>query len=433
MFLFSEADAAIASLANEWNCPVLTSDSDFYIFDIQGGCIPLYFLKRQSNGLTARIFHRRNLAQHFGIRPELLPLFASLVGNDYVSFEVLQPFNRALKLRAGKEAKFFGIAEMLSHSNTEMVALNVALQLVSLHESRDQLKQAVECSLREYTITESNLLRYFEGGEVSSSLKTENRGEIDRRVLHRFRDGKFSIDCMSSLTGGKVLLNVQIENCREISANRCSQWLRQFKYGILNDEASHGGGGNISTVQEWDREHMRFEPSDISPHQSNQEVEVPCLSLIPSLDDENRSAVFFNALKSNTANVKSLPEEFKLIAASLRFLISNAQPRLKQNHLAALLCSCVMLEDGSWNQEDPRRRISYDVRAAHSFSQWQCVLRDAVHLNFVLCEPVPTPSIRKTFNGLLAHQLHMQLDQGKSFRLPRNKLPNALCLGSVLF
>ena len=420
MFIFSEADAAIASLANAWNCPVLTSDSDFYIFDIEVGYIPLNFLKWQSNGLTARIFQRRYLAQHFGILPELLPLFASLVGNDYVSLEVLEPLNRALKLR-GKEAKFSGIAKILSRSNTETVALKSALQRVSSHESRDQLEKAVERSLWEYAITESNLSRYFERGEVFSSLKTENKGEIDEWVLRKFRDGKFSTDCMSSLTGGKVLLNVQIENCQEISANRCSQWLRQFKYGILNDEASHGGGGNISTVQEWDREHMRFEPSDISPHQSNQEVVVPCLSLIPSLDAEKRSAVLFNGLKSNTANVKSLPEKFKLIAASLRFLNSNAQPPLKPNHLDALLCSCVMLEDGSWKEylEVDTRRIPFDVRAAHSFSQWQCVLRDAVHLNFVLCEPVPTPCIRKTFNGQLAHQLHRQPDQGKSFRFTR--------------
>lgn len=32
----AEADWEIACLAHQWNCPVLTNDSDFYIFDLPG-------------------------------------------------------------------------------------------------------------------------------------------------------------------------------------------------------------------------------------------------------------------------------------------------------------------------------------------------------------------------------------------------------------
>ena len=63
------------------------------------------------------------------------------------------------------------------------------------------------------------------------------------------------------------------------------------------------------------------------------------------------------------------------------------------------------------------RRMSlshpFDQQAAPSFAQWQCVLRDAVHLNFVLLEPVETPCIHKVFNGRLAHCLQNELDRGK--------------------
>lgn len=31
-----EADNEIACLAHQWNCPVLSNDSDFYIFDLPG-------------------------------------------------------------------------------------------------------------------------------------------------------------------------------------------------------------------------------------------------------------------------------------------------------------------------------------------------------------------------------------------------------------
>ena len=33
----AEADWEIACLAHQWNCPVLTNDSDFFIFDLPGG------------------------------------------------------------------------------------------------------------------------------------------------------------------------------------------------------------------------------------------------------------------------------------------------------------------------------------------------------------------------------------------------------------
>ena len=151
--LYSEADNEIASLASAWNCPVLSNDSDFFIFDIKGGYIPLSSFNWKSNRLTANVFYREKLASHFRIRAELVPLFASLAGNDYVSSDVLEPFtlNLPSTLNRGKGARFTSIASMLSklpNSRTMEEALDSALQEVSLPQSRDQLRQAVEHSLQ---------------------------------------------------------------------------------------------------------------------------------------------------------------------------------------------------------------------------------------------------------------------------------------------
>ncbi len=421
--LISEADTEIASLASAWNCPVLSSDSDFFIFDIKAGYIPLAFLNWNSDRLTASIFYRKKLASHFRIRAELIPLLASLAGNDYVSSDVLAAFNLALNRiqtpngfgRRG--ARFASIANMLSElpdSSTEEEALKSALKMVKSPESRDQLKRAVEHSLQEYTITESNLLRYLESGVVFSSLRTQNDREVDEWVLRRFRDGQFSTKCMSSLTAGKFLLGILVENCREVSANRCSLWLRRFVYGILNDGVTHGEKGNIKMVQEWDREGLTVKPSNVAPYQ---EGVIPGLSLVPFLDSGERLNCLLFALDSDTTHIKTLPDKLKLIAAALRFLINNAQPMLEMNHLVALLCCCVYLQEDSVERKGntmKRKPFSqpFDVRAAHSFAQWQCVLRDAIHLNQTLLEPVETPCIHKTFNGKIAHSLRERLHQG---------------------
>lgn len=402
---------------------MLSSDSDFFIFDIKAGYIPLTSLDWNSEHLTVSIFYRKKMASHFRIRPKLIPLLASLAGNDYVSSDTLEAFNLALnRIQTSSSfgrrgARFASIANMLSElpdSSTDEEALKYILQMVPSPGSRNQLRQAIEHSLQEYTITESNLLRYFQDGVICSALRTQNGREIDEWLLRRFRDGYFSTTCMSGLTVGKFLLGNLVENCREISANRCSLWLRQFVYGILNDPATHDGEGNIRMVQEWDREGMTVKPSNVVPYQ---EGVVPSLNLIPYLDTEERLMFLSFTLDLDTTHFKFLPDQFKLIVGSLRFLLSNAHPMLEMNHLVALLCCCVNLQEVSLEQKEKpgnRKRFSqpFDVRAAQSFAQWQCVLRDAIHLNLTLLEPVATPCIHKTFNGKLAHSLRERLDQG---------------------
>ncbi|XP_022808280.1 uncharacterized protein LOC111345271, partial [Stylophora pistillata] len=210
---------------------------------------------------------------------------------------------------------------------------------------------------------------------------------------------------MSCLVSGKVLLKFQVENFHAMSSNRCSQSLRKFTYGILASAPLEGG--KRTTVQEWDREGFRVKPSSISPADGEN---IPCLREIPSLDPDKRLAMYLDALHSNTTEIKSLPEELKLVGASLRFLYRKANPKLESSHLSAILWGCVKLEDGSWREcLENSKNQPFDVQAAHTFSQWQCVLRDAIHLNRVLQEPVPTPYIRNIFNGQLVHNLQRKL------------------------
>ena len=213
---------------------------------------------------------------------------------------------------------------------------------------------------------------------------------------------------MSSLTAGKVFLKVQVEDCERRSSNQCSMALRQLMYGILSD-----GGRNMKRIEEWDREGFALMNTDIKPYNDK----IPSISSI-LIDPHGRLTMFLDALDSDSAYIKSLPKELALVASSLRFLHRNSQPPLENSHLHALLCSCVKLEDGSWKHylEHPTRAFSqpFDERAAQSFCQWQCVLRDAIHLNFVLLEPVQTPCIRKVFNGKLVHCLQRELTTGNN-------------------
>ena len=408
-------------MAQSLNCPVLGDDTDFFIFDVKAGYIPLSFFDWTAGQLRASIFYRSKLASHFGIRAELIPLLASLAGNDYVSPDALAAFNLALiriqttNRFSRREARFASIANMLSElpdSCNQQKALESVLQMISSPQNRRELRQVVELSLQEYNIKESNLLDYFKTGAVRSSLRTRNGHEIEQWVLRRFRSGLFSTKFMNSLTSGKCLLRVQAENCDEISANRSSLRLRQFVYGILNDvEEGTNEPGNLPSVQERDRAGTELEQFNVAPYQ---EGVVPGISLMPYLETTETLNILLFALDSaDTPEIEALPQDMKIFAASLRYLLNHAQPKLKMNHLLALLCCCVKLQDNL--AEENVKTQSFDLRAAHSFCQWQSVLRDAINLNRILLEPVLTPYIHKIFNGQMAHSLAEKLNQGELF------------------
>ena len=285
--LNSEADSEIASLAAAWDCAVLSNDSDFFIFDIKGGYIPLSFLRWNSSRFTAKIYYRSKLESHFRISPELLPLFASLAGNDYVSAKALVDFKSALgrvqnDKRAGKRvtrfAKIVGYFRGLPSLCSQEEALKFTLELISSQQSRNTLQHVIELSLQEYKIKESNVLRYFEEGLIHSSLRTlHGKQEIEKWVLPHFRAGKFSIESMNSLTSGRNLLGIQVENLKQISSNCCSLGLRKFVYGILSDVGTDDEERNITAVEEYDRQRSKFAASSVEPDIKDS---VPGLSVI---------------------------------------------------------------------------------------------------------------------------------------------------------
>uniref|UniRef100_A0AAV2KAD1 Asteroid domain-containing protein n=1 Tax=Knipowitschia caucasica TaxID=637954 RepID=A0AAV2KAD1_KNICA len=87
----AEADWEIACLARQWNCPILSKDSDFYVFDLPGGYLPFNYFnwtnisgKTNQRYISAQLYTASVLCRWFGgLNKDLLPLCAVLLGNDY--------------------------------------------------------------------------------------------------------------------------------------------------------------------------------------------------------------------------------------------------------------------------------------------------------------------------------------------------------------
>lgn len=90
-----EADDAVVELANYFDTHILSSDSDFYIYNLKKGVIAFDTLKikdeandkNQQNILQGDVFYSKNLEREFpNINAELVALGAILHNNDYINF-----------------------------------------------------------------------------------------------------------------------------------------------------------------------------------------------------------------------------------------------------------------------------------------------------------------------------------------------------------
>nr|XP_012147299.1 PREDICTED: protein asteroid [Megachile rotundata] len=107
-----EADSTIASIARILNCPVLSYDSDFYIYGtlyIPFNTLDSYVTKN-TNGKgyvkCCKIYKTEYLLKCFkGLTEPVLPLAAILLGNDYVKFGTFKNFFCHIKVRGTSKNK----------------------------------------------------------------------------------------------------------------------------------------------------------------------------------------------------------------------------------------------------------------------------------------------------------------------------------------
>ena len=114
-----EADNQIAVLANDLKCPVISFDSDFYILSLTHGFIPFDSVNfdvqptatdsdgQQYKYLPVKIYFTQNFIQCFPeLDKQVLPLMATVLGNDYVHIKTFEEFYSALKVPKHGSSKF---------------------------------------------------------------------------------------------------------------------------------------------------------------------------------------------------------------------------------------------------------------------------------------------------------------------------------------
>ncbi|KAK2818512.1 hypothetical protein Q5P01_024073 [Channa striata] len=302
---FGEADRRIASLANELGCPVLSHDTDFHVYDLEEGFLPLYSetfeWKEKRNGhITAKRYRRPLFCRHFGIDPALMPVFAAIAGNDFSRFNDQRKFEQYFLPKSSE-----GL--LMSDSNIqgpqrEMNRLRAILEMLRIlaptlaHDSEQKQVQAVNEVLTLFgdeTMDDRPFLESIKTYDVGP-VAAETRGKVlPQWMVDKVQEGKLTSFVTDVLHHSRMMLTPLVEDFSQPSSHSAALRIRQFFYGLLLGQ---------ETCTEFDRadkksmSHKKVRP--VHPRVSEGELQQLQLQHLDQAPEDLRRHVLLEALES---------------------------------------------------------------------------------------------------------------------------------------
>ncbi|XP_046905608.1 protein asteroid homolog 1-like [Hypomesus transpacificus] len=429
----AEADREIASLAREWNCPVLSNDSDFYIFDIPAGFLPIPHFKWKQGGLKrgipAKHFTQERFCSRFNIDRSLLPVFASISGNDYFNLArrgVPVKWSDFSK-RRGRFAHIDGLLNWLGKNKNN--ALSAVLKLMDDGDKvkTKQTEQAFMLSMEEYKLSPSSLGEFFRNGTPPSNIPEPVKVLPDWALLS-LTQGKLSSDIIDVMLFRRVMQNSQVEDTSLPSGQLTSRSIRQILYGLLLKSPASMETGQCM-VEEYDRVGLKLTSHMVKPILSGP-VQNLRLDTLNKAHLPDRLTVMLETL-GVTQSLTGIPPHLHLPVSVTCYWMTHAAPPPDLPLLQALLLGmvygelCIQKKKTGISESESlvlqkfegivqRCPWKLDLDVAHAYSQWQACFKDSLNLNQLLCSPLLESECARLYKGTLVHPLVVELRRGES-------------------
>ena len=223
-----EADEVIAHLAHTRSCPVISNDSDFYLFDVP--FILLDSLNLNSVGsndktLGCEMFNRQKMLNHYNLYSlDLFHLVAVVIGNDYFPPHVFENIFSNIKLVTkrrdvtDRHRKIKSFLQYLSHAKSAVTVINRLVSFLPPAE-RDKVRTKVLNSMDDY---KANIVRNI----VSEDFTSHEGNQLPDWFIQEYHDGKM-LNIFSISASRQYFLSVLVEPGDKVSAHQCCQDLHQ--------------------------------------------------------------------------------------------------------------------------------------------------------------------------------------------------------------
>jgi hypothetical protein len=257
----AEADGEVVAMANREGAYVVSQDSDMHVYpNIGKGYIPLELLRvpiddEEKQQIIAGVFHPETFAKMLNLDVSLLPLFGTLLGNDYVDAELVRfPIGQWCSLEGIQIAKNNQsgwpkiVAEFVRRCNQEQgnTIKNVVDKLKPIIAKSNMRSREEKASGFEDRMIDS-IYRYDAQSallinlNIEKVLATENGSQTTKnnndtfcKQSNHYRNG-FSRQIMDVIASSTFWTSIFIEDIERESSWDVSRSLRQGVYGTINE------------------------------------------------------------------------------------------------------------------------------------------------------------------------------------------------------
>ena len=389
-YVDGEGDPDIVALANHYHCPVVSSDSDFYMFNIEEGYIPMCRLYLDLKPIEADFYYRSNFIKYFKLAPELCLVIPAIAGNDFIN----AMSHRALKddmRTGGSQAHQAGTVKLSVKYLAKFNSLDHLLQHISSLSDGARCRGHLEKNYREAKNIYSVTHIVSEDALMSNTvLGFRDDTQLPMWVLRQYRHGHFASSLIQPLVLQKCLLRIVPDDPQRETAHACSRPIRQAIYGIL--EQPDG-----SSVEETVRKSSQLVLDDESVERVFlvKNLQLPSIHSIEAMTPAERRSILYAILG---CDVDQLERKWQLVAAASCFWVRVTKPSLM--HIQALILTFLQCSTGQYSPPSNRRHVSPQwMEAFHCYAQWQCVYLDAFKLNNTLMNPLLYESPAFLFDG----------------------------------
>ena len=395
-----EADPHTVAIANHYKCPVVSNDSDYYIFNVHHGYIPLKHLNWQNKPVKAEMYTLNHFNAVFGLKdPKLSRMIPAIVGNDFIEGRFDNAYLKEDIMFSSRHdtkgsyrvesilryiAKFKTVSELLEHVSTLETGHSLAKSLTRNLEKAEQIYNI------DYTLSQEDLMN-------NSILVTTNGSKIPDWVLKQYRCGYFVSSLMETLVVGQSFLRIATDDPYRPSAQLASRPIRQSIYSILSPLMK---GNSVSEI-------IRFE-ADLHREQVDfsSSITFSIFPAIQELSPPQRTEVLCEVIGVSPTVLEVFDRKWKLVVASACFWVRECSPNL---HLVKSLVLCFLFcsQDRDPGSLLPRGNVHEErnskwMNALHQFSCFQCIYLDMMKLNNILLNPLLFVSPAYLFDGRLA-------------------------------
>ncbi|XP_077966111.1 uncharacterized protein LOC120336591 [Styela clava] len=272
----TDADCEIVAAANALHCPVLSLDSDYYIFNIENGYVPFthfYWDKiwtdKGSNrkSIISHKYKIGNMVKEYGVPEPLLPYISILLGNDWLPKDTFQELLAKLpqpkssqrqksSKRRKHDQKIDSLLWWLSTKSNEKSVLD-KIRFSLPNKKREEIMSKVDVCLSLYR-TELDVSETMNILKKNEPQKTPDQDEIRYLV----RTSNVHPTAINILDSKYICLPVPMHDSRKASPHACAAAIRTLYYRLLLRKFRFKNfGPEFLFIQEYDKVDLCYKKS----------------------------------------------------------------------------------------------------------------------------------------------------------------------------